>query len=32
MNRPEYHFQPTHSMRDLKSTSYLVRGAIDERS
>ena len=32
MNRPEDHFQLTHSVRDLKSTSHLIRGAIDERS
>lgn len=30
MNRPEDHFQLTHSVRDL--TSHLIRGAIEERS
>ena len=32
MNRPEDHFQLTHSLRELKSASHLVRGAIEERS
>lgn len=32
MNRPEDRFQLSHSLRDLKSTSHLIRGAIDERS
>ena len=32
MNRPEVHFQLTHSLRDFKLTSHLVRGAVDERS
>ena len=32
MNRPEDHFQLTHSVCDLESSSHLIRGAIDERS